>query len=98
MTLDEALAHVINGDAFLFLGAGFSKGALNQQGCEVKIGKGLTDLLAAQSSAPSGAALEDAAETFLRKFGGSALVDLLVKEFTVNQVEAHHLALAEVPW
>src|ERR1035441_782385 len=98
MTLDEAFSHAFMGDAFLFLGAGFSRGAKNVQGGDLKIGGGLTELLAARSGAPEGAALEDAAESFFRKFGGFALVDLLKKEFTVDQVAAHHTALAEVPW
>jgi hypothetical protein len=98
MTLDEAFIHAFNGDAFLFLGAGFSRGALNGQGNELKVGSALTEFLAKRSGAPSGATLEDAAESFVRKFGGSALVDELVKEFTVSQVAAHHVALAELPW
>jgi hypothetical protein len=98
MTLEEAFSHAFNGDAFLFLGAGFSKGALNLQGSEVKIGSGLTDFLAAKSGAPDGATLEDAGEAFVRKFGASALVDELIREFTVVQVASHHLALAEIPW
>jgi len=98
MTLEEAFAHALNGDAFLFLGAGFSKGAFNVQGLELKIGSALTELLAAQSGAPVGATLEDAAEAFVKKSGSSALVDLLKKEFTVSRVAAHHLTLADVPW
>jgi len=67
MDLDDAFRHVIQGDACIFLGAGFSVGAKNERGGIVRAAGELTSFLAAQSGAPEGATLEEAAEHVLER-------------------------------
>lgn len=98
MDLNEAFTHVIQGDACLFLGAGFSVGAKNENGGALRTAGELTKFLASQADAPDGATLEDAAEAFQRKFGSSHLVDFLIKEYSVGSVADHHLTVAKEPW
>jgi hypothetical protein len=98
MDLDEAFRHVIQGDACIFLGAGFSIEAKNERGGTVRAAGELTSFLAAQSGAPEGATLEDAAEAYQRKFGSSQLVDLLIREYSIGSVAEHHLTVGQQPW
>lgn len=81
-----------------FLGAGFSRGATNVKGNEPRLGSQLAEFLAARSGMPKSTPLEDAAESFQRKFGAFELVNELKKEYTITAVADHQLVLAKVPW
>ena len=98
MDFDEGFAHVIQGDACAFLGAGFSIGAQNERGGPLRAAGDLTQFLSAQANAPEGATLEDAAEAYQRKFGATRLVDLLIREYSVGAVSEHQSTIAAQPW
>lgn len=98
MDLDRALEYVINGDAVLFAGAGFSIGATNLRGETFKTGPQLARHLALQTTLAPETSLEDAAEEFADQFGEDRLVEELQQEFRAENVADFHKQIAERPW
>jgi hypothetical protein len=98
MELQEGIETALNGEAILFVGAGFSTGALNIRGEKLLRASELAGVLASRAGFPSGLSLEDAAEAFTDRHGDDALISLLQQEFTIQRVQPYHLELAEVPW
>ena len=98
MDIDLALEHALNGDAFLFAGAGFSRGASNLLGQPLKIGSELAMHLSGLSDLPEDTPLDDAAEEFVRLQDEDALISLLKQEYTAREVNHDHVQIASVPW
>ncbi len=98
MTINEAIEHALAGDAVLFTGAGFSRGALNRRNIELKNGAELALHLATAAGLPPTAPLEDSAEAFKLKFGYQAIIDELKEEFLVTKVTPQQTELCRVPW
>ncbi len=98
MSLSEAIDASLDGNAVLFLGAGFSRTATNVGGSTIKTGKELAGLLVASCGVSEEVSLDDAAALFVERNGREALVRLLMRELQVREVRREHLALAGVPW
>lgn len=98
MDLDQAIEHALDGDAILFVGAGFSIGSSNLDGASPRTGRALAALLADVTGLPLQSSLEEAAEEYAHEVGDDELIDLLRHEYTVKAVSADHLALLSVPW
>jgi len=100
MDLDKALEHALNGDAVVFLGAGFSIDAVNGHDEKFKTAAEFAEHLNAKLKKPldSASELPDIAEEFLNEYGRSVLNDELIKEFRASRVGDHHVAIANVPW
>ena len=75
MDYNRALEHVIDGNAVLFCGAGFSLQAKNLRGTSLKSGAALAGHLAKLIGSPLDSFLEDAAEEFAKKFGDDKLIE-----------------------
>lgn len=98
MELDRALEHALDGDAVLFVGAGFSRGATNVRGTLLKTGEQFGKHLATLAGLPDGFPLDEAAEEFERARGKDALIAEIKGEFTVNAVADYHRDVLRVPW
>jgi SIR2-like domain len=98
MEFQDAIRESLDGQAVMFVGAGFATGAMNIVGGPFKNGPRLARYLAAQCALPDDTGLEDAAEEFLRQKGRDALIREIQQEFTVKEIGAHHRQIAAVPW
>lgn len=98
MSIDEALEHAASGNAVLFLGAGFSVGAMNTKQAPFRTGAELARFLSARSGAPVDTPLEDAAEMFASRFGPDELIKELRREYTATDVTDAHRTIASLPW
>jgi len=99
MNLEDALELALDGKGVLFVGAGFSVGAMNLRNRSMQTAWGLSKLLAQACSLPGESVpLEDASEAYIEQFGKDALIHEIRQEFTATAVDRHHLSLAEVPW
>jgi SIR2-like domain len=98
MELEDAIEHALDGDAILFVGAGFSVGAINLKGERFLTGSELASVFAARAGLPSNTSLEDAAEAYEEKFGTDALIRELQQEFTASKLQPYHREIARFPW
>lgn len=96
--LDQLLDHVIDGRAILFVGAGFSLGAVNLRGVSFKTGAQLAGHFSLQVDLPPGTPLDDAAEEFANRKSVSALIKELELEFTSKSIAPAHQSLMQFPW
>ena len=98
MELEQALELALDGHAVLFVGAGYSVGAVNKKGQPLKAGRELADHLASLADLPAATSLEDAAEEFINLYGEEELVGTIKEEFTVGDITPAQEQLAEIPW
>jgi hypothetical protein len=97
-TLKDAIANALDGDAVLFLGAGFSTGARNGRGESLKDGGELARYFASLTAMPPDSRLEDASEAFERDKGSHELIAELKTLYGTKSVAASHREIAKVPW
>ena len=98
MELEEALELALDGHAILFVGAGYSVGAINRKGQPLKTGSELASYLGSLADLPEVASLEDAAEEFISLYGEDELVSVIKDEFTVGELTDAQTQIAGVPW
>ena len=98
MELEEALELALDGHAVLFVGAGYSVGAINRKGQPLKTGSELASYLGSLADLPEVASLEDAAEEFISLYGEDELVSVIKDEFTVGELTDAQTQIAGVPW
>ncbi len=98
MELEQAMQIALDGGALLFVGAGFSRGAVNLAGQPFKSGPELAAHLASRASLPAETGLEDAAEAFAEKYGVDKLIGEIQTEFTAREVALFHREILTIPW
>src|ERR1035438_489683 len=99
MDYGTALEHALDGDALLFTGAGFSRGAINVRGEEFKTARQFASELATQCGLPDNVELPDASEEFAHQRGADQLIELLLNEFQAKTILQAHADIARlVPW
>jgi hypothetical protein len=96
--LDRAFEHALDGNALLFTGAGFSRGAVNLRNGPFKTGSQFANHLAAQVKLPPGTPLDDASEQFAERFGEDRLIKEVEEEFTCKQISKTHQQFQLIPW
>lgn len=99
MDIQEAIQHVLDGRAVLFTGAGFSFGAENIQGQPIPAGRALARRLLGDigyNNLEGG--LDKASSAYLRRYSEKSLVELLIKEFSVQRVSPSHISVGALPW
>lgn len=105
MTLEEAMIYAIEGDALLFLGAGFSSGAenlakrsfpLGKQLCERLIDDGNIDITG--DSEIDQCDLGYISERYLETNTRRDMLDFLRKEFSCFKYTDSHKTIAKVKW
>ena len=98
MELGHALELALDGHALLFIGAGYSVGAVNKKGRTLKTGTELARYLSELTDLPEITSLEDAAEEFTGLYGENDLVNIIKEEFTASEVTSSQLQIAKIPW
>jgi len=98
MDLTLAIMKALDGEALLFVGAGFSLGAINLQGKPFRRGVEFARHLAQGSGLPPESSLEDSAEAFAQTHGEDRLIRELQNDFTAKTVALFHRGIAAVPW
>lgn len=99
MKLEDAIEKVLDGQAVLFAGAGFSYGAKNEQG-EVPSANQLKKkmLIDVGMDADSDYGLEIIANYYKNKKSASDLVDKLREQYNIVSVADHHKKIMSLPW
>ena len=98
MDIAEAIEHAIDGNAVLFVGAGFSRSAKNLDGQPLKTGRRLAKLLGKECGLSSSAPLDDVADLYVTKHGTTKLVNLLTRQFQVSELGSEHPTFGRIPW
>ena len=105
VTLDEAIAYAIEGNALLFLGAGFSAGAENMAGRGFPLGSGLCERLISDGridvtddSESDQKDLGYISERYLETNTRQDLLTFLKKEFTCARYSDTHKVISQVTW
>lgn len=101
MTLDNAIRNILEGDAVLFLGAGFSFGAKNLAGTRFPIAKDLAKLLYTEAALDSSLQDEDlamAAEYYQEKLGNTKLTELLKRQYSVSEPTEEQKYMGTLTW
>ncbi len=98
MDLSAGIQQILDGEAILFLGAGFSLGAMNLRAKPFMSGTAIADHFAALTGLPPGTGLEDAAEAYAEDAGTDALIREVQEEFTARDVAPYHRRVAALPW
>jgi len=98
MTLDEALRHALDGQAVLFLGAGFSAAAKNRSGLPLPTGLNLAKTLAEVLKLPNTPSLDIVSDMFKARVSEAALARLMQDRFTATQLTDHQIVFGGVPW
>jgi hypothetical protein len=98
MDIEEAFRHALDGDAILFLGAGFSLGARNNRDEKFPLANDLahhlTDALGETEAVP----LQIASELYVKSKGEVGLLDFLNQRLGVKTVAPHHRSFARPKW
>ena len=99
MELSEAIRHILDGDAVLFAGSGFSVGAIKEDEKAFSAATPLAhQLLAACGYGNETDDLGQASEIFKDAKGEAALVDFIRKEFTAMEITTEQKIIGSLPW
>lgn len=98
MELSDGVKRILDGEAILFVGAGFSLGATNLRETPLLSGQAIADHFSDLTGLPRGTRLEDAAEAFAESSGTDRLIREVQEEFTVRNVCHYHRRVAKLPW
>jgi hypothetical protein len=98
MNIETGIKKALDGDAILFVGAGFSSNAINLQGDKFKRGSEIAKFLSNQAGINETDDLEDAAETYADELGIDKLIELIQNEFSAKELQTYHKQIANIPW
>lgn len=102
MELQQALKYVIDGDAVLFLGAGFSYGGVNVSGGEVKVGKDLSYAICDDLGIERSDNLTISSSRYIEdencKKGLEKFIEFLRSELTCVETTFDQDAICALPW
>lgn len=102
MELREAIRHAIDGEAILFLGAGFSSGGKNKRGEDMKVGAGLSRAICADLGIEASDNLTISATRYIHddscKKGLPAFIRFLKEEVGCVETSAAQDMIAALPW
>ena len=98
MDITTAVQRILDGEAVVFVGAGFSLGATNLRGRSFLSGQKIADHFADLTGLAKGMRLEDAADVFVEKHNVDSLIREVQEEFTAKDVCDYHRTIAALPW
>ena len=98
MDIESAIKCALDGDAVLFVGAGFSADALSIEGHKLKSSKQLAQYFGKMCGLEEGVSLEDASDEFSKKFGVDELIREIQRGYTVRETMGWHRDIAKVRW
>jgi len=98
MQIEEAIRHALDGDATLFLGAGFSADAETASGANLPTGVKFANVLATRLGLHPAPSLDLVADMYRTKFGDFDLIQLLTDSFSASKITPEQEAFGTVPW
>src|SRR6056297_366723 len=98
MELSAGIQRILDGEAILFVGAGFSLGATNLRNRFLLSGQAIADHFSVLSGLSKGMRLEDAADAYIEMFDVDSLINEIQEEFTAQDVCDYHRMVAALPW
>ena len=105
MTIENAIQYALEGKAILFLGSGFSKGAVNQVGLNFPLGSQVCERLikdgnidVSQDSLNDQQDLAYISERYLESNTREDLLRFLKKEFVCKSCSESHKIIAGIKW
>ncbi|MEY8378837.1 SIR2 family protein [Lachnospiraceae bacterium 56-18] len=102
MKLEEAIKYALDGEAILFLGAGFSYGGINKKGGEMKVGADLSHAICDDLGVPRSDNLTISSSRYLEddeyKKGLSAFIDFLKAELECISTTNEQDIITKLPW
>ncbi|MFP6841595.1 MAG: SIR2 family protein [Acinetobacter sp.] len=96
--LESILKLMQTGNGLLFLGAGFSRQAININNCEFKLAKSLSHDICELGNFEKSDALDYATDFFLENNSKESLIDFLRTEFSVKEIQESHKKICEFDW
>jgi hypothetical protein len=98
MEIEEAFRHAIDGDAVLFLGAGFSLGAVNKANGDFPLANDLSKHLMRDLGESDEAPLQTSSEIYIKRKYEVGLLTFLNQHLGVKSVGAGHRSFAKPNW
>src|SRR5262245_5029025 len=98
MELEEGFRHALDGQAVLFVGAGFSAQARSRRDEFLPTGPDLAKFLSGELRLPSVPSLDVVADMYKERFGEFKLINVLQEKLTATAITAHQAAFGKVPW
>ena len=101
MELEQAILHALDGNAILFLGSGFSIGAVKENGRMFESAKPLAHKLLGECGFPEEEYVDDlgqAAEAYTALKSEHELVDFMREEYTAVDVTEAQKCIASIKW
>jgi len=98
MDIAEAFRHALDGDAVLFVGAGFSLGAINRRNEQFPLSNDLSKLLMSAIGETEVVPLQIASELYMGRKGRVGLIDFLNQQLGVREIAAYHKVFGQPSW
>jgi hypothetical protein len=98
MEIQEAFRHALDGDAVLFLGAGFSLGATNKAGKEFPLANNLSKDLMTDLGESEDAPLQTSSEIYVQRKYEVGLLTYLNQHLGVKDIAPHHKSFVRPSW
>lgn len=98
MELNDAILHALNGDAVLFVGAGFSYDATNLENEDFLMGDGLCKKLIEIGNLEKDDDLAYISERYIEEKGEDALIDVLKKQYLCKSYSDDHKTISNINW
>lgn len=98
MEYQQALIAAQNGNAILFLGAGFSRGLRSVEGNQLPSGSELANIICEKSSIKITSDLGLAAKRYLKKESEDSLISILKSYFVVKNTPDIYSSIFKCPW
>lgn len=99
MDIEKAIEKLFEGNCILFTGSGFSFGAKNVFGSEIKSAPDFAQVLNENSGyRTTNMDLKKATTAFLSKKTEADLIDILKKEYTISEISSDHEYIGSLNW
>ncbi|MEN4849214.1 SIR2 family protein [Pantoea agglomerans] len=96
--IDKLIRKIQQGKAMLFLGAGFSRAAVNIDGVTLSASKELSHALSQECGIPKNDNLRFTSDYYLSKFSPKKIIELLGRFYTIKSLSNDHKIVANLPW
>lgn len=96
--LNKLIKKIQQGKSMLFIGAGFSRSALNIDGAPLVAAKEFSHILSKECEIPINDNLRFTSDYYLSKYSSKKIIDLLGRFYTIKTLAKEHKMIAKLPW
>ncbi|MBN9929643.1 SIR2 family protein [Pantoea agglomerans] len=96
--VNKLVRKIQQGKAMLFLGAGFSRTAVNIDGVTLSASIELSHALSQECGIPKNDNLRFTSDYYLSKFSSKKIIELLGRFYTIKSLSNDHKIVANLPW